>query len=201
MNDIAILSRGAASEPDRSLFDRQVLSTVRYADPAAWTVAAAVYAALAPVRDRLEPLIERTGIIGISARPPVEATAAIRQAAAEGFPSPLRYPAANPGSLIGVSCIAFGFRGPTLCLLMEPEPGVQTGLTAAGQWVARRAAEAVVLAVCRQEAEGGASARAVILGPAAASGDVPRDEAGAWLLQKVGTSNIERSASNIEREA
>src|SRR5262249_19152831 len=68
--------------------------------------------------------------------------------AGEGFSSPLRYPAANPGALLGVSCILFGLRGPTLNLIMPPADGVAPGLLAAAGWLQRGGAAHVIAAVC-----------------------------------------------------
>jgi len=172
---ITVVARGEAAEPDKSLFDRQVITTVRYADPAAWTIAAAVHHAFEPIRETIQPLVEHVGIVGISALGPTEATAAIKQAAEEGYPSPMRYPAANPGSLVGVSCIAFGLRGPTSCLLMAPSQGVRVAMLAARQWLGRGAAHHVVVAASRCE-----GARAVVL---AAEGQACMSEADAqaWL--------------------
>ena len=158
-NQSIVVSCGEAREPGKSLFPRSVITTVRYADPVAWMIAGAVHGAVDPIREQIERVSERVGIIGICEKGPVEATAAIRQAAIEGFPSPMRYPAANPGSLVGVSCIAFQFRGPTLCLLVSPGEGVRTAMIAAGQWLAREAAEYVVVVVGGEK-----GARAVIVG-------------------------------------
>ena len=46
------------------------------------------------------------GVLVTSPRGPVETIEAVAQAAREGFSSPLRYPASNPGSLAGVTANA-----------------------------------------------------------------------------------------------
>ena len=175
LHPFSIVARGEAAEPDMSLFDRKVITTVRYADPAAWTIATAVHNAFSTIRETIESSAECVGIIGICEHGPEEATAAINQAATEGFPSPMRYPAANPGSVVGVSCIAFGLRGPTSCLLMAPADGVKVAMLVAGQWLGRGAARYVVVATCCRKVT-----RAAVL---AAEGQtcMSRADGEAWL--------------------
>jgi len=60
---LAVLSRGEARGMDRTLLDPRAVTTVRYADEAAWTVATAVARALAPVRAQLPLVLDDTGLI------------------------------------------------------------------------------------------------------------------------------------------
>ena len=98
MSDLWILARGEADELERGLFDKRALTTVRYADPAAWVVATAAARAMAGARDAVAAAGEGVGVLVTSPRGPVETIAAVAQAAREGFSSPLRYPASSPGS-------------------------------------------------------------------------------------------------------
>ena len=159
---IVVAGRGEADLPDKALFDRRAVAAVRYADPAAWVTAAAVARARGAVpRDIAAG--ERIGLVVSSAHGPAETIATVAEAAREGFPSPLRYPAANPGSLVGVTCILLGLRGPTMNLLASPAEGIAMGLFLAGRWVGRQAADGVFVAVCVHRAPGQVHARALLL--------------------------------------
>lgn len=89
-----------------------------YADPLAWVAVDAVQAAL----DRIPlALGSEVGVIAVSS---VGTRRTMRQIAGSvartGRVSPLRFAGANPGSLAGLPCIQFGFRGPSLLLTMAP---------------------------------------------------------------------------------
>jgi hypothetical protein len=188
MSDLSILARGEADELERELFDRRALATVRYADPAAWTVATAAARAIAAAREAVTAAGDAIGVLVTSPRGPVETIAAVAQAAREGFSSPLRYPASNPGSLAGVTCIALGLRGPTLMLTMPPLEGAPLGLLLGGRWIERGDVPLVVVAACRERSPGKHTARCLLLGRAAAGADggsIDRARDGAWLAGSV----------------
>jgi len=183
--NLVVVGRGEAEQFQKDLFDRGVLNTVRYADPTAWVTATAVARAVAPVHEQVAAVKDRIGVVTTSAEGPVETQAAVAEAARAGFASPLRYPAGSPGSLAGVSCIAFGFRGPTLNLLHAPGEGVPLGLFLASRWLDRQTAALVVVAACARRSPGQYMARALLLGsrdtyPCPTPFDRP--SAAAWLM-------------------
>jgi len=162
--NVVVLSRGEALHPQKHLFDRQVLAVVRYADPAAWVLATATARALAPKKDQVVAAKDRLGIVAVSSHGPIETLSKVAEDARNGFASPLRYPASNPGSLAGVSCILFGLRGPTLNLLLGPTAGVPLGLFIAHRWLDRGAAAYMVVAACIRDVQGQYLARCLLLG-------------------------------------
>jgi len=78
------------------------------------------------------------GIITISDQGPGQSMAKMPADGRQDFPLRLHYAAAGPWTLAGVSCIAFGLRGPTLNLTMEPRDGVPVALGLCAGWLARR---------------------------------------------------------------
>jgi hypothetical protein len=181
---LAVLSRGEATGMDRTLLDPRAVMTVRYADEAAWTVATAVARALAPVREQLSLLLDRTGLIVASPHGPAATITAVGADARAGRASPLRFPAANPGSMAGVSCILFGVRGPALNLLLPPDRGVPVGWFLAARWLNREAAACMGLAATARRGPLPSVARAVLLTRRATRGseiDPDLADARAWL--------------------
>lgn len=143
---VTVSGQGEARGPESGRFDSKQRQAVRYADPAAWTVAAAVDCAVAGAKDEIAVALQDAAIIVISDEGPQETMASIVEAWKAGYSSPLRYPAANPGSLAGVPSILLGFRGPTLNLATRPKLAVPVGLLVAANWLHRRAARYVALA-------------------------------------------------------
>jgi hypothetical protein len=158
-----VVGTGEADAPDPNLFDAKSRATVRYADPAAWTTATAIVRALEKAGDLATELRHEVGVIVVSDEGPAEAMAAVATAAIDGQPSPLRFPAANPGSMVGVSCIALGFRGPTLNLIMPPADGVPIGIQMCAGWLSRGAARWMILAAFKANGAQTRAARAVLL--------------------------------------
>jgi hypothetical protein len=161
---LIVVAQGEARRPQREVFGAPALALVRYADPAAWIMATALAQALAPVREVVAAVPDRVGVIVTSAVGPVETLATVAEAARDNFASPLRYPAANPGSLAGVSCILFGFRGPSLTLTLPAPTGVPLGLLLAERWL-QQAASYMVVAACSACAPGRYVARCLVLAP------------------------------------
>jgi hypothetical protein len=142
---LSIFGKGEADQPHPDLFDARLRNVVRYADPASWICAAAVARALETTADRLSSVRDHVGVIAISDEGPQEAMQALDEAAENGFSSPLKFPAGNPGSLVGVTCILLGFRGPTLNFVMPPRAGVSAGLVVAAGWLERQVCSHVML--------------------------------------------------------
>ena len=111
------------------------MATVRYADPSAWIVATAAARALAAAPQAVTTAGDRIGVVVTSPRGPIETMAWVASAAREGYSSPLRYPATNPGSLAGVACIALTLRGPTLVLTMAPGQGGALAVVLGERWI------------------------------------------------------------------
>jgi hypothetical protein len=159
---LVVVGQGEADEPQPDLFEPRLRTTVRYADPAAWVTAAAVARALAPLR-QAAAVPPQAGLVVSSAHGPTEAMATIEEAARAGYSSPMRYPASNPGSLTGVSCIAFGLQGPTLNLVIPPRRGVPLGLLVAGGWLRRGVTPLMAVAACARRDPAGLRARCLWL--------------------------------------
>jgi hypothetical protein len=111
---------------------------VRYADPAAWLVLDTITELLRVVS--WEPPAEAAerhgvGVIGISDRATAYTLARVARDAAAGTVSPLRFAAASPGTLIGLSCSHFGFTGPSLLLTMPVSAGRPVAAAIAAHWL------------------------------------------------------------------
>ena len=87
-----------------------------------------------------------------------------------GFSLPMHYAAASPGTLVGVPCIAFGLRGPTMNLIMPPQGGIPVALTLCAGWLARKAAKFIVVATCGAGSSGSMMSRALLLAPSGFAG-------------------------------
>src|ERR1035438_10932006 len=116
LHKLTVAGSGEAGASQRDLFDAGVRAAVRYADPAAWTTAAAVMSALAGAEDLLAKWRHEIGMIAISDLGPGGTIAEVLAEGTKGFSQPMHYAAASPGTLVGVPCIAFGLRGPTMNL-------------------------------------------------------------------------------------
>ena len=161
--ELVVSGSGQAESLRPDLFDAQIRAKVRYADPAAWITAAAVAQAVSESKAQLSALSHEAGIVVVSDQGPASTMTEVQVAAVAGFSSPLRYAASNPGSLAGVSCIAFGFHGPTLFLGMLPCDGVPVALELCACWLTRGAARCMVLATFRSIGPAAGSGRAVLL--------------------------------------
>jgi hypothetical protein len=161
---VDVAGSGSAERPQPDLVAPGARAIIRYADSAAWITAAAV--ARATSLEWLAEYSHDVAVVVVADQGPADTMAQVQAAAEAGFSSPLRYAAASPGSLAGVSCIAFGFRGPTLNLAMLPADGMPTAMLMARGWLARGAAHAVVVASFSGVANVG-QARAALLMPGA----------------------------------
>jgi len=181
---LKVVGRGDAHKPEPELFESRLRNVVRYADPGSWITAAAAARAVGPWKEPLGAERDGVGVIAISEEGPQEAMQAIEEATRTGFSSPLRFPAANPGALVGVTCILLGFRGPTMNFIMPRHEGTSIGLLLADGWLQRRIARYVVVSVCFGRSEGALAARSLLLS-AGDSVDIPSlpfvDEDAVWL--------------------
>jgi len=160
-----VAGSGEADSYQRDLFEARVRATVRYADPAAWITATAVAGTLAGAAGLLAEWRHEIGMIAISDQGPGGTMSEVQVAAATGFSSPLHYAASGPWTLVGVSCIAFGLRGPTINLTMDPRDGLPVALALCAGWLKRKAAQLMVVAACRAGTSGAIKSRAMLLAP------------------------------------
>jgi hypothetical protein len=158
-----VACQAEASGPEKALLDPRAVATVRYADEAAWTVATAVARLLEPGSRALPAAPEQVGLVVASALGPAVTMAAVGAEARALRASPLRFPAANPGSMAGVSCILFGLRGPAINLLLPPERGGPLACFLAGCWLERGAAEWMAVVTAAPGQDCACLARAVLL--------------------------------------
>lgn len=165
VNSLIVAGWGEASAHQPDLFDAKVRATVRYADPAAWITATAVKFALAGAEDLLARLRHEIGIIAVSDQGPGKSMAKVQADGETGFSSPMHYAASSPGTLVGVPCIAFGLRGPTLYLTMQPREGVPVAINLCAGWLTRKVAPLMIVAATRTNAAGATMSRAVLLAP------------------------------------
>jgi hypothetical protein len=187
LNALIVVGSGEADSYRPDLFEAKVRATVRYADPAAWTTATAVAVALTGAASLLAEWRDEVGIITISDQGPSKSMAKMQADGATGFSSPLHYAASSPGTLVGVSCIAFGLRGPTMNLTMAPRDGVPVALIVCANWLARKVARFMVVAAHRTSCSGAMMSRAELLAPPEFSGTgKPLTEStAAWLMSVV----------------
>jgi hypothetical protein len=169
LHQLMVVGSGEASTSQRDRFDARVRSIVRYADPAAWTTATAVANALAGAEELLAKWRHEIGMIAISDQGPGGTMAEVQAEGAKGLSMPMHYAAASPGTLVGVPCIAFGLRGPTINLIMAPREGIPLAMTLCAGWLERNIAQLMVLATCRTGSYGMMS-HAVLLAPPGFSG-------------------------------
>ena len=148
LHQLVVIGSGKAGLSQRDRFDAKVRAIVRYADPAAWTTATAVSNALAGAEEFLAEWRHEIGMIAISDLGPGEAMAEVQAEGSKGFSMPMHYAAASPGTLVGVPCIAFGLRGPTMNLTMTPQEGIPVALTLCAGWLSRKVARCMVVATC-----------------------------------------------------
>ena len=160
---MVVAAKGEASEPVMSCFSAAVRNAVRYADPISWTGATAVAKALENLREIAAPMRESIGVVAMSNDGPAQAIAAVAEASAAGFSSPMRYPAANPGSLAGVTCITQDLHGPTMNLTMPVDAAIAPAAKLAEAWIGRGLAPAVILLACRRVGAEKHQARCLVL--------------------------------------
>jgi hypothetical protein len=162
-SSLVVAATGEAGVPRLERFEPRTRATVRYADPAAWITATAVANALSESGVLRSASSHEIGMVVVSDDGPAASMAEINAATSSGFSSPLRYAASNPGSLVGVSCIAFGLRGPTINLTMLPADGISVALRLCEGWLNRGVARWMVLATFSVNRLQGKCSRALLL--------------------------------------
>jgi len=162
---LIVAGTGQATSHDPSLFEAKIRATVRYADPAAWITANAVKFALDGAEGLLAEWRHKIGIVTIGDQGPGISMARVQADGATGFSSPLHYAASSPGTLVGVPCIAFGMRGPTMNLTMAPRNGIPAALMLCEGWLARKAARLMIVATCQTGSSGATLSRAALIAP------------------------------------
>jgi hypothetical protein len=194
LDALIVAASGEADSYRPDLFEAKIRATVRFADPAAWTTATAVAVALAGAGDLLAEWRHEIGIIAISNQGPAAAMAKMEADGSTGFSSPLHYAASSPGTLAGVSCIAFGLRGPTMNLTMAPQDGVPVAMMLCAGWLKRKAARFMIVATHCAGGSGAMMSRAVLLAPSGfpGSGKPLTDSTVSWLAS--GCPGIENGA-------
>lgn len=163
--DLSVVARGEAVAPERCGRAVAMRALVRWADPGSWLLVEAL------ARAGLDALAggrgERVAAVVVSPSGCPTAMDELARQAAEGYASPLRYPASAPSASLGVACIAFKLRGPTLCLAMSSAAGVPRAAWLAGRLLRRPGIDLAVVACARPEA-----ARCIVVaGGAGAAGE------------------------------
>lgn len=125
--------RGDAPNP----YPARVKTTVRYADPMAWSLVLAIGEATAPLGEGFRDATDRCSLIQLGSEGPREAMAQVASEALRGFASPIRFPSATPSAPTGLACIVHGLRGPTLALTLPVPDGVEIALALSASWLSR----------------------------------------------------------------
>ncbi|MFF5209656.1 hypothetical protein [Streptosporangium sp. NPDC000396] len=146
---LVVVARGRAATGDLPSAGRRTASF--YADPAAWLVVDAVQAALDLAGDdvRAGPDV---GVLSVSDHGTAHTMRAVAAGTARGVVSPLRFAGASPGSLAGLACVVFGFRGPSLMLCMSPYAARPVASAITLSWL--RAGKCRHVVVAEHEAHG-----------------------------------------------
>jgi hypothetical protein len=179
-NNLIVVGKAEAAEPQMDLFSAAARSVVRYADPLCWTAATAVARLLAAAPDAGKPIRHSTGLITISPHGPAQTIAAVAEASAAGFSSPLRYPASNPGALAGIICITHDLRGPTLNFVTPASIALPAAAILAQSWISNHALPRVVMLVSGRVDRTKFPARCLLLAPGR-DGEILSPDHLAWL--------------------
>ncbi len=106
-------------------------SNVRFADKIAWIAAKSIQKADTVMG--VEP--SNVGVIVICEYSTNATMLEIKKSRKNGIVSPLIFSGANPGSLAGLACILFGYRGPSLHLPMPSAIALPVALTTSSSWL------------------------------------------------------------------
>lgn len=134
--------RGDAPNP----YAARVKTTVRYADPMAWSLVLAIGEATAPLGEGFRDAADRCSLIQLGPEGPREAMAQVASEALRGFASPIRFPSATPSAPAGLACIVHGLRGPTLALTLPVPDGVGLALSLSAAWLSRGVVDYALIA-------------------------------------------------------
>ncbi|RBQ15296.1 coronafacic acid synthetase [Spongiactinospora rosea] len=136
-----------------------------YADPLAWLVVDAVEDALSTCSDELYEARDDVAVILISPLCTLLTMEAVARAAPGGRVSPLRFAGASPGGGGSLTCVARGFRGPSLTLATHPDRGLPVARTLVRSWLRSGQAAYAVVSAHEATAEGGHRVRCGVLAP------------------------------------
>ena len=186
MTDVLVVGRGEAGLGGAERYGKGLERKLRYADTTAWTIKGAVAAALTGLADKVDAVRDSVGLATATHIGPRDTMAEVARAARNGQCSPLRFAAANPGSVAGVACVAFGFRGPTRNLIMSPADAAPLLLMFAEQWLGEKIADVVLLSTFAARPRGMSAARCIVLARKEFGADGIDDLASAayWLSLK-----------------
>jgi hypothetical protein len=145
---------------DPNQFSRNKSSN--YADPVAWLAVEAARRALANMPADLGAQ-DDTAVLAISAQCTIGTIHDIAARAQSGLLSPLHFAGANPGSLAGLVCMNWQFRGPSLALTMPPASGIGTALIVSRNWL-RLGQARYVLIIAHEVGAAGHVASCSVLG-------------------------------------
>ncbi|MCP3061168.1 coronafacic acid synthetase [Myxococcus sp. K38C18041901] len=126
-------TRGGGANP----YVAKVKTSVRYADPMAWTLVLAVGEVLESLGESFRASADRCSLIHVGTQAPPEALSSAAREALRGFASPIRFPAAPPSAPTGLACIVHGIRGPTLALTLPVTEGAGLALSLSTAWLMR----------------------------------------------------------------
>lgn len=148
-SSVLVFAWGESSDYSRHDLGPEVTRIIRFADPAAWMIAKAAKEALAHIRN-LPHLARDVGVISMSAEGPRETRDLVASISREHKPSALKFPAANPGSIIAVACSALQIHGPTINFTMPVPRALEAALPLAAYWLRSRSVPAVLVVAWHQ---------------------------------------------------
>ncbi|MFV2010012.1 MULTISPECIES: beta-ketoacyl synthase N-terminal-like domain-containing protein [unclassified Micromonospora] len=116
-----------------------------YADPVAWLVADTVAEALRDAGRVVVGSGRDTGVLAVSEYATRPTMGLVAAGAGRGRVSPMRFAAANPGSIAGLACIEHRLRGPSLMLSMPPGAARPVATALLCGWLSSGACQYAVL--------------------------------------------------------
>ncbi|PZG46584.1 coronafacic acid synthetase [Spongiactinospora gelatinilytica] len=159
---VVVLATGEATRAELRPVRSRIPSL--YADPLAWLVLDAVEDALSTCSDELYEARDEVAVILISPFCTLQTMEAVARSAPGGRVSPLRFAGASPGGGGSLTCVARGFRGPSLTLATRPGNGLPVARTLARSWLRSGQAAYAVVSAHEAMAEGGHRVRTAVLG-------------------------------------
>ncbi|MFY1825986.1 coronafacic acid synthetase [Myxococcus fulvus] len=135
-------ARGGGANP----YAARAKTSVRYADPMAWTLVLAVGEVLKSLGEDFRASADRCSLIHVGPEAPPEAMSSAAREALRGFASPIRFPAAPPSAPTGLACILHGLRGPTLALTLPVVEGAGIALSLSTAWLTRGVVDYALIA-------------------------------------------------------
>jgi hypothetical protein len=150
---LTVVGQGLATAPDLSSVRTKQKASL-YADPLSWLVLEAVERAIDSCGGDLLSARESVGHIAISDHCTAHTMREIAAAIPAGRISPLRFSAANPGSICSLPAQFHRFSGPSMTLSMPPDRGLPPALSIARTWLRQRSAAYVLITSHAADASG-----------------------------------------------